>query len=51
LGSVYPLLVLLQEFVQFHHQFVECLGGLLDSDSLAEIPESLSFLGGHCSAS
>jgi hypothetical protein len=47
----YPSLLLLQEFFQFHDQLVECLGGSLDLDSLAEIRQSLSFFVGHRAAS
>jgi hypothetical protein len=48
---LYAPLLLLKEFVQLHHQLVECLGSLLDLDSLAEIRQSLSFFVGHSAAS
>jgi hypothetical protein len=47
----YPSLLLLQQFVQFHDQLVECLRDSLDLDSLAEICQSLSFSVVHRAAS
>ena len=49
--SVCALLLLFQEFLQFHHQLVERLRRSLDLDSLAEMPKPLSFLRCHRAAS